>query len=69
MRMQVQSLASLSGLRIWCHHELWRRVAVTVLTGALVWEPPYAACAALKRKKKLIKKKNLCFHHIYKINK
>ena len=23
MRLQVRSLASLSGLRIWCCHELW----------------------------------------------
>ena len=26
MRMQVQSLALLSGLRIWCCLELWRRL-------------------------------------------
>ena len=25
VRLQVQPLAPLSGLRIWCHHELWYR--------------------------------------------
>ena len=40
MRIQVQSLASDSGLRIWCYHEpwcssqMWLRSSVTV---ALVW--------------------------------
>ena len=63
MRLQVQSLALLSGLRIqrccelWCGSNLvllwlWCRLAVTVLLGPLTWEPPYAACAAPKRPKK-----------------
>ena len=62
-RLQVQSLASLSGLRIqrcpelWysCRRSsdpallwLWCRPAAVVLTGPLAWEPPYAASAALK---------------------
>ena len=29
--MQVQSVALLSGLRIWCCHELWYRPAATVV--------------------------------------
>ena len=55
MRMQVQSLASLSRLRSHCP-ELWCRPAATVPIGPLVWDPPYAADAALKRPKK---KKNV----------
>ena len=57
MRTQVRSLALLSGLRIRCCHELWRRlqtwlgsqvtVAVVRLVAAalirpLAWEPLYA---------------------------
>ena len=64
MRMQVQPLASLSGLRIWhcsgCgvghRHSsdlallwLWRRSAVAALIQPLAWELPYAVGAALKR--------------------
>ena len=67
MRLWVQSLASLSGLRIQSCGELWYRsqtrlgsqVAVAVaraaavaLIGPLAWEPPYAAGAALKSQKK-----------------
>ena len=49
VRMRVQSLASLSGLRI--------RVAVAVaLIRPLVWELPYATEAAVKRKKRKKKK-------------
>ena len=65
MRLLVRSLASLSGLKIWCCCELWCRsqtqlrsgvaaavaVAAVALTGPLAWEPPYAAGAALKSKK------------------
>ena len=64
MRMQVQSLALLSGLRIWhvggagrrCSLDLvvlwlWCRLAAVAPTGLLAWEPPYAAGAALKRTK------------------
>ena len=61
--MQVQSLASLSGLRFWHCHELWcrlqmwlrSRVAAAVawleastLTGPVAWEFPYSTGAALK---------------------
>ena len=64
MRMQVQSVASLSGLRIQHYYDLWCRwqmrlgsgVAVAVvcrLAAAapiqpLVWEPPYATGMAEK---------------------
>ena len=64
MVMWVQSLASLSGLRIqhcselWCRSQmrLGSRIAVAVvwlaaaaLIGPLAWKLPYAANAALKR--------------------
>ena len=64
MRMQVQSLASLSGLRIQCCHELcrhssdlallwlWPRLAAVALIQLLAWEPPYAVGVALKNKTK-----------------
>ena len=45
MRMQIQSLALLSGLRIWRCCELWCRLAALALV-------PYAAGAAQKSKKK-----------------
>ena len=69
LRMWVQSLALLSGLRIWHCHELscrsqmrsdlallwlWRRPVVAALIRPLAWECPYAAGAALIRKKKKI---------------
>ena len=72
MRLWVQSLASLSGLRIWCCRELWCRLQ-TWLNLVLLWlwcrpagpapirplarEPPYAAGVALKKDKR--QKKNL----------
>ena len=67
MRMQVQSLALLNGLRVqhchelWCRSQtwlllvllwLWYRLAATALTQPLAWELPYAAGVALKVKKK-----------------
>ena len=65
MRMQVQSLASLKGLRIWGCHELWYRLqiqpvllwlwcglAAAALIRPLAWELPYAVGTALKRKEK-----------------
>ena len=62
MRMQVQSLASLSGLRIWrCREQhssdpalLWLRCkpAAAALIQPLVWKLPYAAGVTLKRPKK-----------------
>ena len=62
-RWWVQSLASLSALRIRHYRELWYRlqtwlgssvaVAVAVaLIGPLAWEPPCVAGAALKKQKK-----------------
>ena len=59
MRLRVRSLASISGLRIQRCRELWcrlqmqleSRVAVA-LVRPLAWEPPYAAEAALEKKKK-----------------
>ena len=45
--MQVHSLASLSGLRI-----LQCKPAAAALIRSLVWEPPYAMGAALKRQNK-----------------
>ena len=67
MRIWIQSLASLSGLRIWCCHELWgrsqmrlrSRIALAVawpvaaaLIRPLAWELPCASGMALKKKKK-----------------
>ena len=64
MRMQVQSLVLLSGLRIWYCRELWCRLQMqldlallwlwcrpvaTALFWPLAWEPPYAASTTLKR--------------------
>ena len=40
--MQVQSLALLSGLRIWHCCELWCRLAAIALIQSLAWEPPCA---------------------------
>ena len=36
---------------------LWRRPTATALTGPQAWEPPYAAGAALKERKKRQEKK------------
>ena len=67
MRMQVQSLALLSGLRIWhcvsygaghsCGLDLvllllWCRPAATAPIQPLAWELPYAMGVALKKTKK-----------------
>ena len=61
MRMQVRSLASISGSGIWYCHALWgsdptllwmqRRLAVPSVIRPLAWELPYVAGAALKSKK------------------
>ena len=76
MRLQVQSLASLSGLGsgivticgVGRKHSsdpsllwLWCRTAAAALIGPLAWEPPYAADAALKRKNKKTTKKRMQF--------
>ena len=69
MRLWIQSLASISGLRSQCCHEMWCRsqawigslVAVAVAQAAavaptqpLAREPPYTTGPALKSKKKKI---------------
>ena len=51
VRTRFRSLALLSGLRIRRCHELWCGPAATALIRPLAWEPPYAACVALKRPK------------------
>ena len=64
MKMQVRSLASLSGLKIrrchelWCRWQmllgfmlLWCRLAATALIQLLDWEHPYANGGALERQK------------------
>ena len=51
MRMWVQSLTSLSGLRIQHCHELGCRLAAVALIQLLAWEVPYDAGVALKSKK------------------
>ena len=69
IRMWVWSLTLLTGLRIWCCHELWyiswrpgsdptlHRPTAAALIQSLTWEPLYAKSAALKSKKKSKKKK------------
>ena len=65
MRLQVQSLALFSGLRIhrcrelWHRSQtwldlawLWHRLAAIAPVQPLAWEPPHAAGTALKKKKK-----------------
>ena len=62
MRLQVRSLASLSGIRIWCCLELWCRSQKQLRSGIaeaaatpirpLTWELSSAAGAALKRQRK-----------------
>ena len=58
MRLWVQSLASLNGLRIRRRRELWcgsqmeaPGPAAIVLIRLIAWEPSYPAGAALKRQK------------------
>ena len=62
MRFRVQSLASLSGLRIWrcpelwCRSQTWLRSCIAVgaaiaLIRPLAWEPSHAAGMAIKRQK------------------
>ena len=78
-RMQVQTLASLSGLRIKRCHELcvgrrrssdsallwlWYWPAAIALIRLLAWEPPYAAGAAQeKAKRQKTKNKNTRAHN------
>ena len=66
MKLQVRSLVSLNGLRIWHCHELWCRLqtqlgslllwlwckpAAAAPIRPLAWEPPYAVGAALEKTK------------------
>ena len=72
MRLQVQSLASISGLRIrrchelWCGSQtrlrsgvawLWCRPAATAPIRPVAWEPPHAAGVALEKAERPKKKK------------
>ena len=72
MGLRVQSLALLSGVRIWCCCELWCGLqcgldlvllwlwhgpVAAALIRPLAWEPPYVMGAALEKKKKKRKKK------------
>ena len=68
MRLQVRSLASLSGLRIQHYHKLWCRLQTQLRSGVavvvaqavvrpLAWGPPYATGVALKKDKKQNKRK------------
>ena len=57
MRTQVQSLVSLSGLRIWHCHELWCRLlwlwcgpAAAAPIRPPAWELPYATGVVLRSK-------------------
>ena len=60
---EVQSLASLRGLRIWYCRELWCKLAAVAVIRPLAWELPHAVGEALKRGKK---KKN--YINFYKSN-
>ena len=77
--MGVRLLAFLSGLRIWCCRQLWRRwqtrlgsgVAVAVVQAGScssdstpAWEPLYATSMALKSKKQKKKKKSTLAPHM-----
>ena len=57
MKIWVQSLALLCGLRIWSCRELWYRLVATAPSQPLAWGLPYATGVALKPKKKKKKKK------------
>jgi len=74
MRLQVRSLALLSGLRIQCCDELWCRCrcssdlvllwlwdrpAATAPIRPLAWKSPYAAGEALEKTKKEKEKKKI----------
>ena len=74
MRLRAQSLASLSGLRIWpccergighrCGSDpalpwLWCRLAAIAPIRPLAWEPPYATSMSLKSKNRNKNKKHI----------
>ena len=52
MRLQVPSLALLSGLRTWHCCKLWCRMAAAAPIRPLAWEFAYASGVVLKSKKK-----------------
>ena len=52
MRLQVRSLASLNGLRIWHCRELWCRPAATAPISPLAWEPAYAVGSGPRKRQK-----------------
>ena len=52
LRMQVWSLASLSGLRIQCCHNLWHIPQLQLWFDPWLQELPYATGAAIKKKRK-----------------
>ena len=74
MRLLVQSLASICGLRIQCCYELWCRSKMWLGSGVavapirpLALEPPYAVGVALKRQKdKIIITIIIIFFYMYK---
>ena len=57
MRLWVQSLALLSGLRMRHCCELWCRSAATAPIGPLAWEPSHATGVALEKVKRPKNKK------------
>ena len=68
MRMQVCSLALLSGLKDPALLWLWCRLAAAALIQPLAWELPYAVGMALKRKKKknnLVESISLLFYEFW----
>ena len=56
LRMQVQSLASLSRWKILSCRELWCRLAAEALIQPLAWEPPYVQVCPYKKRQKKKKK-------------
>ena len=72
MRLRVRSLASLSGLGIWCFHGLWCRLQAWLGSGvavALVWAgssssnetPSLGSCGCHPKKNKRVNKINFYF--------
>ena len=57
MRIQIPSLASLSGLRIWHDHKLQCRLAAVAPIRPLAWERPSLG-VALKKKNEKYKSKS-----------
>ena len=57
MRIQIQSLGPLIGLKDLVLLWLWRRLAATALIRPLAWEPPYAVGSVPRKGKKTKKMK------------